>query len=164
MIFDNKKVIHEDLTNEMLKPVMINRLLDSLDFTISESSVVENMRFDLSDLGITYVDKGEICISDMWYSYDHIGINNNSIKGKIGCEDINLYGKDGMIVNDSLNGYKIYTEYLGQVNMNCCEYYNKIKFFETNIKFEIKNLVITVQGTIGDEPFIGTYTYSGSIV
>lgn len=48
--------------------------------------------------------------------------------------------------------------------MNCCEYYNKIKFCETNIKFEIKNLVITVQGTIGDEPFIGTYTYSGSIV
>ena len=59
MVFDNKKVIHEDLTNEMLRPVMLNRLLDSLDFTISESSVVENMRFDLSDLGITYVDKGE---------------------------------------------------------------------------------------------------------
>ena len=39
-----------------------------------------------------------------------------------------------------------------------------MKFCETNIKFEIKNLVITVQGTIGDEPFIGTYTYSGSIV
>ncbi|MGL4665828.1 MAG: hypothetical protein ACRCWA_12510 [Clostridium butyricum] len=164
MIFDNKKVIHESLKNDMLKPVMLNRLLDSLDFTISESSVVENMRFDLSDLGITYVDKGKICISDMWYSYDYIGINNNPIKGKIGCEDINLYGKDGMIVNDSLNGYKIYTEYLGHANMNCCEYYNKIKFCETNIRFEIKNLVITVQGTIGDEPFIGTYTYSGSIV
>ncbi|ETJ29224.1 hypothetical protein Q604_UNBC16230G0001, partial [human gut metagenome] len=47
----------------------------------------------------------------------------------------------------------------GHANMNCCEYHNKIKFCETNIRFEIKNLVITVQGTIGDEPFIGTYTY-----
>lgn len=164
LIFNNDWIINENLKDRILKPVNLSKLLDCFDFTISEVSIVENMRFQLTDLGINYEDKGEVCLSNILYSYDYIGIKNDVIKGKIGCEDINLYGKDGLIVKDSLNDYKIYTEYLGKANIRSFKECTKIKFSEIKLQFEIKNLVITLQGTIGNDPFIGTYTYSGSIV
>lgn len=164
MSYNNENILNYDLKDEILTPLMIKRLLDCFEVNILESCVVENMKFELADLGVIYKDKAPVCVNDIWYTYDYLGIKNNPVKGEIGCQDINLYGSEGVAVMDNLETYKLYTDYFGQTNINCCECMDKIKFIETKLQFEIKNLVITLQGTIGNEPFIGRYTYSGSIV
>ena len=165
MIYNNEKIMNYHLKEEILTPLMLKRLLDCLEVNVSESCMVENMKFELVDLGFIYVDKSPIYINDMWYTYDYIGIKNNPINGVIGCNSIRLYGSDGIGTINDLDGYKLYNDYLGKGNMSCCHgEIDKVKFRESQLQFEIKNLEIAIQGTIGNDPFMGVYTYSGSIV
>ena len=148
----------------MLTPIMIKKLLGCIQFNISKLYVAEKMAFNLVDLGIKYKDEAPICVNDMWYTYDYIGILNESIDGRIDCHNITLYGTDGVTVTDDFQTYQIYNNYLGKSDISCCKSSDKMKFVEKKIQFVIVNLVINLQGTIGGEPFLGSYTYTGPVV
>lgn len=150
--------------NQTLTPILARKIVDCISFNKSESAILENMDFELTDLGITYSDMSRVCVSDVWYSYDYLGLSNNHINGRIGCNDISLYGIDGITVNNGINDYKLFNSYLGKTNFSFCGCADKIRFIEQNLQFEVKNLVINVKGTIGGEPFIGTYSHSGTLV
>lgn len=153
-----------DINNQTLSPVLARKIVDCITFCEFESTVLDNMDFELTDLGITYSDGANVCVDDIWYTYDYLGVSNNPVNGRIGCNDINLYGTNGVTVNNGINDYELFNSYLGKTNIWYCGCAENIKFIERNLQFEVKNLVITAKGTIGGEPFIGTYTYSGTLV
>ncbi|WP_294394772.1 hypothetical protein [uncultured Clostridium sp.] len=151
-------------TKHSLTPILARKIIDSITINKSETAILENMNFELIDLGITYTDRAQISVTDVWYSYDYLGIKNKHINGCIGCNDISLYGNDGINISNESADTKLFNSYFGQTNLCFCENEEKMRFIEKNLQFEVKNLVITVKGLIGGEPFIGKYTYSGSLV
>lgn len=147
--------------NNVLSPILARKIIGCIDYTLSNIDVVDNMVFQLQDLGITYPDGGVVCVDNIVYSYDSIGLTNNPINARLSCcNNVNLFPTNAFTVGEQ----ELYNEYLGETNLSYCGCIDQVKFIEQSLEFYINNLVITVQGTIGGQPFIGTYTYTGTLV
>lgn len=144
-------------------PVLSEKIIDCVNINITKECCQNNMIFKLQDLGIVYRARDIICIEDIWYSYDYIGLTNNPIKARIGEQDVYLYGNHGVIVDDGNDKYYAYIDYSGNVEFSACNCENKIEFIEPYLRIVVKNLVVNIKGTIGGEPFLGVYEYSGPI-
>lgn len=146
--------------SNMLLPILTRRIIGCVEYTLSNVDIVNNMNFQLKDLGITYPAGGTVCIDNISYSYDYIGLTNNPISARISCSNISLLPADSYTITNGSQRVSLYNEYLGTANLSCCDCIEKVKFIEQSLEFYINNLVITAQGTIGGQPFIGTYTYT----
>lgn len=145
-------------------PVLSEKIIDCVNLNITKEYFKDNMSFKLQDLGITYREKDVICVDDIWYSYDYIGLANNPIKARIGEQHMYLYGNHGVEVSDGNDKYYAYTDYSGNIKFSVCDCESKIEFVEPYLNIVVSNLTVNIKGTIGSEPFIGTYTYSGPLV
>lgn len=150
--------------NNVLAPILVKKILGCLEYRISSVDVVNDMNFSLQDLGITYPDGGVVCIDNIVYSYDYIGLTNNPINARISCNNISMFPSGSYATTNGTDILNLYNEYLGTTNLSCCDCIDKVKFIEQSLEFYISNLVVTAQGTIGGQPFVGIYTYSGSLV
>lgn len=145
-------------------PVLSEKIIDCVNVNIIKEYPKDNVAFKLQDLGITYRQKDTICIDDIWYSYDYIGLTNNPIKARVGEQNMYLYGDNGVEVSNENDKYYIYSDYSGNIKLSLYNCENKIEFIEPYLNIVVHNLVINIKGTIGGEPFIGTYNYSGPLV
>lgn len=161
----NIEVINNDANN--LTPILANKILECINFSINREAVINNLVFELDDLGISYLDNAPVCVSSIIYSYDSIGVQNDSINSRYSCKEFNMNGQNPTIISDGAASYNLYEKYLGYTSLNCCvsnQSINTQKFIEESLELIIDNLNVTVEGTIGGEPFIGHYNYTGSLV
>ncbi|MBN1038996.1 hypothetical protein DVW12_09810 [Clostridium botulinum] len=153
-----------DVSTQVLVPVLAEVIQNCMCIDRYETSYPNNwvIQTDLLKAPTTgAAPSGNICIKNVSYSYNCIGVSSSTINAFVDSNSVVLSSAVASC-SCGTTPTNLYNKFTGSAKTAacCCDQvaqpYSQAKIVEKNVPFSICNLKISVTGTIGNQSFTGT--------